>query len=68
MKATPRGARPMFNTCLTVRERSEDEAVEVSSRIKKTSSNTIPTRASEPAMFTVETVEVVTVEIMVFPP
>jgi hypothetical protein len=44
------------------------EAVEVSFRIKNSSNNNTPTKANEPAMVTVETVEVVTVEIIAFPP
>jgi hypothetical protein len=68
MKPIPRGARPMFNTRLRDPERPMVEAVEVSFRIKNSSNNNTPTKANEPAMVTVETVEVVTVEIIAFPP
>ena len=68
MKAIPSGARPIFKICLNVPVRPLVEAVDVSFRIKKTSNNNTPTKANEPAMVTVETVDVVTVEIITLPP
>jgi hypothetical protein len=68
MKAIPRGARPISRICLNVPVRPLVEAVEVSFRIKKTNNNKTPTNANEPAMVTVETVDVVTVEIISLPP
>jgi hypothetical protein len=71
MKAISKGTMPMFNTCLKVRTRFEEaETVVTSFCINKISNTTIPINAKEPAMatvVTVETVEVVTVDIMIFP-